>query len=114
MFDKIKDIVSDVTGGKDLGDLDLGGYEKYLEGITWPVSKEELIAAVKNNGASDEIVNLVQGLGGDTFSGPQDIIGGLTGGGADSAKVAAENAADKAKGAGGDSVDKIKDLKKVL
>lgn len=90
MFDKIKDMVSDVTGGKDLGDLDLGGYEKYLDGITWPVSKDELVDAVQRNGGNEEVVNKVKSLGGDRFDGPQDILQGLLGGGDSDAPKAGE------------------------
>jgi hypothetical protein len=105
MFDKIKDVVSDITGGGDLGDLSLGGYEKYLEGITWPVSKDELINAVQQNGASDKVVDQVRNLGGDKFDGPADIIKGLIGDGGDSAKAAGDTVTQ-------DVSDNLKNLKK--
>ena len=88
MFDKIKDFVSDITGGGDLGNLDLGEYEKYLEGVSWPVGKEDLVNALQSNGAPDQVVDRVQGISQDTFNGPQDLLGSLTGGGGNAADTA--------------------------
>lgn len=99
MFDKIKDVVSDITGGGDLGDLNLGGYEKYLDGVTWPISKDELVNAVKNNGGGDDIQNMIKGASGDTFNGPEDVAKGVTGAG--------QNAADTVKGKADDLKNRL-------
>jgi len=76
MFDKMKDAVSNISG-KDLGSFSLGGYEKYLEGISFPASKEEIVAALQNNNADEGIVNQISGMNQDTFNSPLDLVSGL-------------------------------------
>ena len=83
MFDKLKDMVSNITGGGDLGDLDLSGYEKYLEGITFPVSKAELKTALQNNGAPGQLLGIVDKLPDRVFESQDDLtnsLGALAGG----------------------------------
>ena len=99
MFDKIKDVVNDITGGGDLGDLNLGGYEKYLDGVTWPISKDELVNAVKNNGGGDDIQNKIKGASNDTFNGPEDV--------ARSASGAGQHVADKVEGKADDLKNRL-------
>jgi hypothetical protein len=83
MFDKIKDIISDITGGKDIGDLDLGGFEKYLDGVSWPIGKDDLVTALQNNGAPDAIVDKVKGLDVDSINSPDDLVNAVKGSFAD-------------------------------
>ena len=78
MFDKIKDFVSDITGGKDMGELDLGGAEKYLEGITYPISKDELKTALKAKGVPDQVLAFVDKLPDQIFDSQDDLVKGLS------------------------------------
>ncbi|HYI25914.1 MAG TPA: DUF2795 domain-containing protein [Thermomicrobiales bacterium] len=94
MFDKIKDIVSDITGGSDLGSLDLGGLEKYLEGVSWPISKDDLVVAMKNNGAPDAVVDKVAGLDLGTINSPDDLVTAFKGGIADAGDQASQHAGE--------------------
>ena len=111
MFDKLKEMVSSITGGGDLGDLDLSGYEKYLEGISWPVSKDELVAAVQRNGAPDQIVNVLQNLDVSQLNGPEDVVSALTGSGGDAAQETVSDAAQTAQ----DTADDVAgDIRKTL
>lgn len=48
--------------------------QKYLKGVSYPVSKEDLINAAQNNGAPAEIVEKIKQLASDMFNGPQDVI----------------------------------------
>ncbi|CAN5858337.1 hypothetical protein BH24CHL3_BH24CHL3_04030 [soil metagenome] len=80
MFDKIKDML----GGskKNLGDLPLGGYEKYLKGVTYPIGLDDLKTAFRNNGAPDQVLGLLDKVGGkgkSTFSSEEDVVGSLKG-----------------------------------
>ncbi len=77
MFDKMKDAVGNLAGNKDLGSLNLGGYEQYLEGISFPASKDEILAALQNNNANEGIINQISGMNQDTFNSPLDIVAGL-------------------------------------
>jgi hypothetical protein len=129
MFDKIKDIVSDITGGGDLGDLNLGGVEKYLDGITFPIDKAELKTALQNNGVPDQVLGVVDKLPNKVFESQDDLVSNLgsvagaaglgdlagkAGDAADSAKGAADDAAakaDDAKSAASDARDAADNLK---
>jgi hypothetical protein len=77
VFDKIKDILTG-GGNKDLGDLagsvGLGEYAKYVEGVTFPIGKDDLMVALQDNNATDAIMAHVQSLTGDKFDGPMDIF----------------------------------------
>jgi gas vesicle protein len=113
MFDKIKDIVSDITGGKDLGDLDLGGIEKYVEGITFPISKQELKTALQNNGVPDKFLGLVDQLPDKVFESSEDAVNSLAAvagiAGLDQAADKAGAAADAASDAAGKVQDSASD-----
>jgi hypothetical protein len=77
MFDKMKDVVSNVAGDKDLGSLNLGGYERYLEGISFPASKDEILAALQSNNVDEGLINQISGMNQDTFNSPLDLLSGL-------------------------------------
>lgn len=77
VFDKIKEVFS--GGGKDdLGDLagkvGLGDYSKYLENVTFPIGKDDLIVALKDNGAQDALIEHVKSLAGDKFNSADDVF----------------------------------------
>jgi hypothetical protein len=80
VFDKIKEVFSGGNKG-DLGDMagkvGLGDYSKYLEGVTFPIGKEDLIVALKDNGAQDALIAHVQSLAGDRFNSADDVFKGL-------------------------------------
>jgi hypothetical protein len=117
MFDKLKEMVSSITGGGDLGDLDLAGVEKYLEGITFPISKEELKTALQNNGVPDQVLGVVDKLPDQVFSSQEDLtksLGALAGAAglgeaADTAKAAADDAQAAASDAAGSAQAAVKD-----
>ena len=80
VFDKIKEVFSGGDKG-DLGDLagkvGLGDYSKYFENVNFPIAKEDLIVALKDNGAQDALISHVQSLAGDRFGSAQDILKGI-------------------------------------
>jgi hypothetical protein len=81
MFDKIKDILGG-GGDVDLGSLPLGGYEKYLEGVTYPIGIDDLMTALKNNGAPSQLLDVVKGLGGKgktSFASQEDVVDSVKG-----------------------------------
>jgi hypothetical protein len=53
MMDKIKDM----AGGSNPMEL-----KKYLQGVTWPTGKDNLVNVLRQNNAPDSIVSKVEGV----------------------------------------------------
>ena len=83
MFDKIKDALGGDKGG-DLSNLPLGGFEKYLDGVTYPIGIDDLTNLLRSNGAPDQVVDQV-GKAADSgkvsFDSKEDVINSIVGGG---------------------------------
>jgi hypothetical protein len=37
-------------------------FKKYLQGVTWPIGKDDLVNVLKQNGAPDSITSKVEGV----------------------------------------------------
>jgi hypothetical protein len=49
--------------------------QSYLKGVSYPASKDQLIATAKGNGAPPEIVKILRDLSGSgEFGGPQEVM----------------------------------------
>lgn len=76
VFDKIKEIFG--GGDRDLGDVagqvGLGEYSKYVEGISFPATKDEVLTGLNDNGAPDAIKTHVESLVEDRFNSAQDVF----------------------------------------
>ena len=51
--------------------------EKYVEGLQWPASKEDVLQAVRSNGAPDNVVQEIEAIDKDTFTGINDVHNSL-------------------------------------
>jgi hypothetical protein len=60
-----------------LGDLSPADVQKYLEGLNFPASKEEVLATAQSNGAPQALVEQIRALGPEQFSNPDDIVSAL-------------------------------------
>ena len=69
MFDKIKDAASNLGASGELGDL-----KKYVEGIDFPASKEQLIDHLQRSGAKDDVIAKVREIGQEQFKDQADLI----------------------------------------
>lgn len=47
--------------------------QKYVEGIQWPAGKEEVIEALRANGAPDDDVQALRDVDKERFIGPNDV-----------------------------------------
>jgi hypothetical protein len=47
--------------------------QKYIDGITWPASKEDVRDALQRNGAPDDVVQALRSANKDRFVGPNDL-----------------------------------------
>ena len=51
--------------------------QKHLKGTNYPASKRDLVQKAQQNNASDEIVQKIQRLPGDSFNSPKDVMKAL-------------------------------------
>ncbi len=58
-------------------DFDPNDAPRYLEGVEYPASKEDLISAAEGNGAPEELVERIGTLGRPSFSGPDEVVAEL-------------------------------------
>lgn len=47
--------------------------QKSLKGVDYPASKDDVVKAARDNGASEEIVKALEGLDDGTFETPADV-----------------------------------------
>jgi hypothetical protein len=82
MFDKLKSMLGGSGGDVNLGSLSLGGYEKYLDGATYPLGIDDLVRVLKNNGAPSQLLGVVENLGAKgktSFSSKDDVVNSVKG-----------------------------------
>jgi hypothetical protein len=48
--------------------------QTYLKGVSYPASKEDLLAAAKRNGAPAEVMQILRDFEEDEFGGPQEVM----------------------------------------
>lgn len=48
--------------------------QKYLKGMDYPASKDDLVAKAQENDAPDEVVQQLQGMSKDQFDGPNAVV----------------------------------------
>ncbi len=69
MFDKIKNAASNVGDVGQMGDL-----KKYVEGIDFPASKEQIITHLQQSGAQDDIIAKLRDVGQEQFKDQGDLL----------------------------------------
>jgi hypothetical protein len=47
--------------------------QKYLGGVDYPASKDELVNTAKSDGADDLVIETLQRMPGDRFNSPNDV-----------------------------------------
>ncbi len=58
-------------------DLDLDDAQKYLEGLSFPASKEDLLSSVEGNGAPGELIRSIESLPKGEFPDREDFMNHL-------------------------------------
>ena len=48
--------------------------QTYLKGIDYPATKDDLLRTARDNGASDEVMDILQQLREEEYGGPQDVM----------------------------------------
>ncbi len=54
-------------------DTPVEGTQKYIDGIEWPASKEEVLEIMQRNGAPDDVLAAVRDEDKDRFTAPSDV-----------------------------------------
>lgn len=68
------DRIKEMAGGFNPAD-----FQQYLQGVSWPVGKDDLVSVLRNNGAPDQIVSRIQGSNKSQFNGPDDVMSSAQG-----------------------------------
>lgn len=48
--------------------------EKYLKGVNFPASKEDIISTARTNGVPEAMISILEDLPGDEFNSPADLM----------------------------------------
>lgn len=56
----------------------LGQLQEYLDGLDYPVSKEDLVRRAQESGASTEILQMLRSLPAEYFTSPGELSTALT------------------------------------
>ena len=54
--------------------------QRYLGGVDYPASRDDLVAAARENGAPDDLVSALENSGTDSFDSPTDVSKAVSGG----------------------------------
>ena len=52
--------------------------QKFLAGVDYPAKKDDLVTAAEGNGADDDVLSALKGLGDDSFEKPTDVSAALS------------------------------------
>lgn len=58
---------------RGVGGVSPANLQKYLAGMSYPASKDELISTARRNSAPSEVVDAIGWLPRDRFRGPQEV-----------------------------------------
>lgn len=53
--------------------------QQYLGGVDYPCSKEDLIDHAREEGAEDDVIDMIEGLPMDRFNSPDDVSEAISG-----------------------------------
>ena len=55
-------------------DIDPNDVPRYLEGVEYPASKEDVVSAAENNGAPEDLMRMITGLSRPEFSEEEQVL----------------------------------------
>jgi hypothetical protein len=64
----------------DLGNLDIGQLQGYLQGVNFPASKEEVASNAQGNNAPQELVEQIRNSGTENFNSADEVLQKVQGG----------------------------------
>ena len=51
--------------------------QKHLKGMSYPASRDDLVATAQQNGAAEDLLEQLRNIGREEFSGPDDVMEAL-------------------------------------
>ena len=63
----------------NLGNLDLGQLQQYLQGVNFPAQKEEVASNAEGNGAPQNIVDGIRNSGQEKFNSQDEVLQAVKG-----------------------------------
>ena len=51
--------------------------QKHLKGMSYPASRDDLVATAQRNGADENLLEQLRNIGREDFSGPDDVMEAL-------------------------------------
>jgi hypothetical protein len=64
----------------DLGNLDIGQLQGYLQGVSFPAGKEEVASNAEGNNAPQELVEQIRNSGTENFNSADEVLQKVQGG----------------------------------
>ncbi len=64
----------------DLGNLDLGQLQGYLQGVNFPAGKEEVASNAESNNAPQELVQQIRNSQTENFNSAEEVLQKVQGG----------------------------------
>ncbi len=63
----------------NLGNLDPGQLQQYLQGVNFPAQKEEVASNAESNGAPQDLVQQIRNSGQDNFNSADEVLQAVQG-----------------------------------
>ncbi len=63
----------------NLGNLDVGQLQQYLQGVNFPAQKEEVASNAESNGAPQNVVDGIRNAAQDQFNGQDEVLQAVKG-----------------------------------
>ena len=58
----------------NLGNLDMGQLQHYLQAVEFPAQKEEVASNAESNGAPQDVVDQIRNAATERFNSPEDVL----------------------------------------
>ncbi len=63
----------------NLGNLDIGQLQQYVQGVNFPAQKEELASSAESNGAPQNVVDGIRNAAQNQFSSQDEVLQAVKG-----------------------------------
>jgi len=63
----------------NLGNLDLGQLQPFLQGVNFPANKEEVASNAESNGAPQDLVSQIRNAATERFNSPEEVLQAVQG-----------------------------------